>query len=70
MRVLIKTTTNVSWVTEIDVGDGDAARRVWQHIQQGTPIKAGVAQAGGGSSSETWVVLNPAQVVHVSERAD
>jgi hypothetical protein len=68
MRVLIRTTSHLAWSTEVDAPEGDAARRVWRDIDQGTPIRASVADDGDRSAADTvWIVFNPAQVLFCHE---
>ena len=63
MRVIITTTGSIVWSTEMDGNEGEAARRIWQQIAQGRAIRAGVHQQGGAVTNESWVVINPAQVI-------
>jgi hypothetical protein len=69
MRVIIRTTSHLAWVTEVDAPEGDAARRVWRDIDQGTPVRARVAEADGdGVQGAVWIVFNPAQVLFCQEQ--
>ena len=67
MRIIITTTAGVVWSTESDGAGGEAARRIWQQLAQGRAIRAGVHQQGGAVIDESWVVLNPAQVIACRE---
>jgi hypothetical protein len=71
MRVIIRTTSHLAWSTEVDAPEGDAARRIWRDIDQGTPVRARVAEAGDEAvSAPVWLVFNPAQVLFCQEQPE
>ncbi|MEA2318636.1 MAG: hypothetical protein QOD44_2825 [Solirubrobacteraceae bacterium] len=69
MRVIIRTTSHLAWSTEVDAPEGDAARRIWRDIDQGTPVRASVAESGDEVvPGPVWLVFNPAQVLFCQEQ--
>lgn len=70
MDVLIET-IGPSWVTEIDARGPDGPRLVWRNITQGSPLRAYLSQGHGTKGPDLYdVVVNPAQVLHVSALAE